>query len=422
MLSVCRGILLSMKRTLKTVNYEQSLDLTVRLGDCLPHEHLARFVVDSVALLDLSALYAHYGSRGGELYAPGVLLGLLFYGYTTGVFSSRKIERATYEAVKFRFIAGNQHPDHDTPATYLRTFLPELKDMFVQVLLLAQEAQVLKLGTISLDGTKLHADASRHKAVSYKRLQELETQLRAEIEELFHLSEQSDKRELNVLKAMPWPCTFQNILRGIDIAVCNSAAERTHVSTDRQTLLYNLTAFEAILGGEARIDSYHPMTSSLSLFFEDAEKCAPTSVHDALCQGMILDDVEHLQLLNSDDLVMFSVVFRCLSVKVTTLTSNLEMRLRGALGSFPASLTAFLASAYRTLLASQGTLRGTIEERVSKMPSESARNTFKPTSRPISGWEHVVGSCSVLGSISQTMSAYQCPSARKTRWTVFGCL
>src|SRR5437588_4191503 len=90
-----------------------------------------------------------------------MLLGLLLYGYATGVFSSRKIERATYEAVPFRFIAGNLHPDHDTLATFRRTFLPELKDLFVQILLLAQEAGVLKLGTISLDGTKVHADA-RH--------------------------------------------------------------------------------------------------------------------------------------------------------------------------------------------------------------------------------------------------------------------
>src|SRR5712692_3001733 len=114
----------------------------------------------------------------------------------TGVFSSRKIERATYEAVPFRFIAGNLHPDHDTLASFRRTFLPELKDLFVQVLLLAQEAGVLKLGTISLDGTKIHADASRHNAVSYKRLLELETQLRAEIEELFRLSEQSDQPDI----------------------------------------------------------------------------------------------------------------------------------------------------------------------------------------------------------------------------------
>src|SRR5450631_640161 len=185
-----------MKRTFKTVDYDQALDLTVRLGDCLPPDHLARFVVDSVALFDLSALYARYGTRGGEPYAPEVLLGLLLYGYATGVFSSRKIEHATYETVPFRFIAGNLHPDHDTLATFRRTFLPELKDLFVQVLLLAQEAGVLKLGTISLDGTKVHADASKRKAVSYKRLLELESQLQTEVEEVFALSEQSEQPEV----------------------------------------------------------------------------------------------------------------------------------------------------------------------------------------------------------------------------------
>src|SRR2546428_5179796 len=185
-----------MSRTFKTVDYDQALDLTVRLGDCLPTDHLARFVVDSVAQLDLSALYARYGTRGGEPYAPEMLLGLLLYGYATGVFSSRKIERATYEAVPFRFIAGNLHPDHDTLAAFRRTFLPELKDLFVQVLLLAQEAGVLKLGTISLDGTKLHADASKRKAVSYKRLLELEAQLRTEVEELFARAEQSEQPEV----------------------------------------------------------------------------------------------------------------------------------------------------------------------------------------------------------------------------------
>ena len=185
-----------MSRTFKTVDYDRALDLTVRLGDCLPPEHLARFVVDSVAQLDLSGLYARYGPRGGEPYAPEVLLGLLLYGYATGVFSSRKIERATYESVPFRFIAGNLHPDHDTLATFRHTFLQELKDLFVQVLLLAQEAGVLKLGTISLDGTKVHADASKHKAVSYKRLLELEIQQRAEVEELFVRSLQSEQPEV----------------------------------------------------------------------------------------------------------------------------------------------------------------------------------------------------------------------------------
>src|SRR5215469_12142296 len=185
-----------MSREFKRADYDQTLDVKVRLGDCLPPEHLARFVVDCVAQLDLSGLYARYGKRGGAAYAPEVLLGLLFYGYATGVFSSRKIERATYESVPFRFIAGNLHPDHDTLATFRRTFLPDLKDLFVQVLLLAQEAGVLKLGNISLDGSKVHADASKHNAVSYKRLLELEIQLRTEVEELFALSEQSEQPDL----------------------------------------------------------------------------------------------------------------------------------------------------------------------------------------------------------------------------------
>lgn len=179
-----------MSRVFKKVDYEQTLEQTVRIGDCLPADHLARFIVDTVAQLDLSTLYVRYGKRGGAAYAPEVLLGLLFYGYATGVFSSRKIERGTYENVAFRFIAGNLHPDHDTLATFRHSFLQELKDLFVQVLMLAQEAGVLKLGTISLDGSKMHADASKHNAVSYNRLLELEKQLRVEVEDLFALGEQ----------------------------------------------------------------------------------------------------------------------------------------------------------------------------------------------------------------------------------------
>jgi transposase len=185
-----------MSRTFKTADYDATLDLTVRLGDCLPPDHLARFVVDTIAQLDLSAIYARYGSRGGQPYAPNILLALLFYGYATGTFSSRKIERATYETVPFRFIAGNLHPDHDTLATFRKTFLPDLKDLFVQVLLLAQMTGVLKLGNISLDGTKIHADASKSKAVSYKHLLALEAHLRAEVEQLFVLSEHLDQGDL----------------------------------------------------------------------------------------------------------------------------------------------------------------------------------------------------------------------------------
>lgn len=182
-----------MSRVFKKADYDQTLEVRVRLGDCLPPEHLARFVVDCVKQLDLSELYACYGSRGGAAYAPEVLLGLLFYGYATGVFSSRKIERATYESLPFRFVAGNLHPDHDTLAAFRRTYLTQIKDLFVQVLLLAEVAGVLKLGNSSLDGTKIHADASKHNAVSYKYLLGLETQLKSEVEDLFLLSERPEE-------------------------------------------------------------------------------------------------------------------------------------------------------------------------------------------------------------------------------------
>ncbi len=185
-----------MSRSFKTVDYEATLNQTVRLGDCVPPDHLARFIVDVIAQLDLAPIYARYAARGGAPYAPELLFGLLVYGYATGTFSARKIERATYEAAPFRFIAGNLHPDHDTLATFRKTFLPELHDLFVQVLLLAQAMGVLQLGTISIDGTKIHADASKSKAVSYKRLLELEAQLRAEVEALFALGAQADQGSL----------------------------------------------------------------------------------------------------------------------------------------------------------------------------------------------------------------------------------
>src|SRR6266480_4396109 len=140
-----------MSRVFKRADYDQTLDVKVRLGDCLPTEHLARFVVDCVAQLDLSGLYARYGKRGGVSYAPEVLLGLLFYGYATGVFSSRKLERATYESIPFRFLAGNLHPDHDTLAAFRKAFLPELQELFVQILLLAQTVGLVQVGNVSLD-------------------------------------------------------------------------------------------------------------------------------------------------------------------------------------------------------------------------------------------------------------------------------
>ncbi len=168
------------------------------MREVLPPEHLARFTVEVIAQLDLNGIYTRYAPRGGEAIAPEILLGLLFYGYATGTFSSRRIEKATHESIPFRFIAGGLHPDHDTIANFRKTFLAEIEDLFVQILLMAQVSGVLKLGNISLDGSKIHADASKSHAVSYKRLIELEKKLRTEVKELFDLGERVDQGEIDL--------------------------------------------------------------------------------------------------------------------------------------------------------------------------------------------------------------------------------
>jgi transposase len=178
------------------VDYEKALDQTVTIRDVLPPDHLARFIARVVLMLDMSAIYAEYAPVGGEAYAPELLLGLLFYGYATGVFSSRKIEKATYESIPFRFLAGGYHPDHDTIANFRKTFLPEITNLFAQVLVIAHELGVLKLGTISVDGSKVHADASKSHAVSYGRLLQMERRLSAEVEELIALGERDDQEGL----------------------------------------------------------------------------------------------------------------------------------------------------------------------------------------------------------------------------------
>ena len=185
-----------MARKFKTVDYERSGQQTLTIDDCLPADHLVRFIVAIVEMLDLSVFYAYYAAVGGEPIDPKVLLGLLLYGYATGVFSSRKIEQAIYEIIPFRFIAGGLHPDHSTIAWFRKQFLTEIKGVFAQVLLVAHEMGYLKLGNISLDGSKVHADASKSKAVSYGRLLKLEEQLRQEVEELLALGEQADETEL----------------------------------------------------------------------------------------------------------------------------------------------------------------------------------------------------------------------------------
>src|SRR6202162_4429283 len=182
----------------RQIDRETGFLLPPSVDEWLPERHLARFIVEVIAGLDLRSMSGSYRGSGSASYHPKVLLGLLVYGYATGVFSSRKLERATYDSVAFRFIAANDHPDHDTIATFRRRFLKDIEGLFVRVLELAREMGLLKLGTVALDGTKIHANASRHSALSYEHAGKIETQWKAEVAELPARTEAADQAEAAV--------------------------------------------------------------------------------------------------------------------------------------------------------------------------------------------------------------------------------
>src|ERR1700691_1220892 len=180
----------------RTIDRETGFLLPPSVAEWLPEKHLARFVVEVVDGLDLRAMSGSYRGSGSASYHPRMLLGILVYGYATGVFSSRKLERATYDSVAFRFIAANDHPDHDTIAAFRRRFLKEIEALFVHILQLAREMGVLKMGTIGLDGTKIHANASRHSALSYEHARKIEEQLKAEVADLLAKAEAADATDI----------------------------------------------------------------------------------------------------------------------------------------------------------------------------------------------------------------------------------
>ena len=179
-----------------SVDRDTAYLLPPSVQEWLPGNHLARFVVEIVEQLDLSELTRTYGGRGSEAFHPAMMVALLFYGYATGVFSSRKLERETYDSVACRYVAANQHPDHDTIANFRQRFLKELSALFVQILNVAQQMGVLKLGKVSLDGTKVHANASKHSALSWEHASKIEAQLKAEVEQLMRLAEEADQAEI----------------------------------------------------------------------------------------------------------------------------------------------------------------------------------------------------------------------------------
>lgn len=187
-----------MSRIYLSYDPEQRLLLPPDLRDWLPEGHLALFVSDVVDQLELSAIlqsYENEDGRGRPPYHPLLMVKLLVYGYCIGKVSSRKLEKATYEDVAFRVLACNQHPDHDSIAEFRKRHLQELAKLFVQVLQLCERAGLVKLGHVAIDGSKLRANASKHKAMSYDRMCEKEKQLQAEVEGLLKAAAEVDAAE-----------------------------------------------------------------------------------------------------------------------------------------------------------------------------------------------------------------------------------
>jgi transposase len=179
-----------------TVDRDTPLLLPPDLRDWLPEDHLAHFILEAVNALPLTGARVNERGTGSQQYPPRMLLAVLVYCYATGLFSSRQIERATYTDVAVRFLAGDTHPDHDTLCAFRRGNAPLLKNSFVEVLKLAREMKVLKVGRIAVDGTKIQANASKHAAVSYQRAGEKIEELESEVTELLGKAEQADATPL----------------------------------------------------------------------------------------------------------------------------------------------------------------------------------------------------------------------------------
>jgi transposase len=186
-----------MSANFRLVDRDTAYLLPPSVDDWLPEDHLARFVVEIVDQLDISDVEGSYIGSGSQAYHPRMMLALLFYSYATGTFSSRKMETATYESVPMRYVAANQHPDHDTICTFRRRFLSPLSDLFTQILLIAHQMELVEIGDVAIDGSKVNANASKHKAMSWERACQLEEQLSREVAEMMARAEEADSDSID---------------------------------------------------------------------------------------------------------------------------------------------------------------------------------------------------------------------------------
>src|ERR1700687_5852858 len=229
--------------------------------DWVPQGHLARFVVDIVAQRDLRAMRESYEGRGSAAYHPEMLVALLFYAYATGIRASRKIEAATYDSVAFRYIAANTHPDHDTIAAFRLRFLPQLKSLFDQILIMAKDMRCREVAKTSLDGTKIKANASKHRALSLKRIDRERARLRRIVDRMFELAEEADRADEGA--GMDLPAELQSregrlkaIAEAKERIKAREAEQQTQDERDWEEIMADRQRIKAING--RKLDSRPP--------------------------------------------------------------------------------------------------------------------------------------------------------------------
>ena len=192
---------------------DQAFLLPPDLREWIPEDDLAHFVIEAVERVDMGAFKVNRRGTGSAQYHPRMMLALLIYCYANGIFSSRRIERATRRDIGVRFVAANSHPDHDTIATFRRDNMAAVSESFLQVLLLAKELKLVKVGVVSVDGSKFEANASKHRSVRYDRAGELIEQLRLEIADLMERAEASDGSADEDPQALPREIARREALR-----------------------------------------------------------------------------------------------------------------------------------------------------------------------------------------------------------------
>ena len=192
---------------------DQAFLLPPDLRDWIPEDDLAHFVIEAVERVEMGAFKVNHRGTGSAQYHPRMMLALLIYCYANGIFSSRRIERATHRDIGVRFVTANQHPDHDTIASFRRENFQAAAESFLQVLLLAKELKLLKLGLVSVDGSKFDANASKHRSVRYDRAGELIEQLELEVADLLARAEAADDCEEDDPQALPKEIARRQALR-----------------------------------------------------------------------------------------------------------------------------------------------------------------------------------------------------------------